>query len=157
MITIRVEKPNRPEIATLIAELDAYLDALYPPEASDLMDIETLMQDDILFVAAKDGERYVGCGALRMVPGQYGEVKRMYVVPDQRGKCVGYAILAEVEKLAAERGFKVLKLETGVRQDEALNLYRKFGFRETARFGEYQEDPLCLYFEKRVSPVGATT
>jgi len=153
MVTLCVEKPNRREVIGLVAELDKYLQSLYPPESNYLLDVHTLMGEDILFLTAKDGERYVGCGAVKMVKeGQYGEIKRMYVVPDERGKRIGYKILAELERLALQAGFKILKLETGIYQREAISLYEKFGFQRTAWFGEYKDDPLCLFFEKRIGP-----
>jgi putative acetyltransferase len=151
MITLRVDKPNRREVIGLVAELDKYLQSLYPPESNYLLDIHTLMREDILFVTAKEGERYIGCGAVKMVKeGQYGEIKRMYVVPDERGKRIGYMILAELERLARQAGFQILKLETGIYQRQAISLYEKFGFQRTARFGEYKDDPLCLFFEKHI-------
>ena len=50
------------------------------------MSVEALMGEDVIFLTAKENDRYVGCGAVRMVTGQYGEVKRMYVLPSERGK-----------------------------------------------------------------------
>lgn len=150
MITLQIEKPDRQEIIELINQLDEYLKSLYPPESNHLLDINTLMGENIIFLTAKDGARYVGCGALRLFKGEYAEIKRMYVVPSERGKGVAYRLLTELQRLAVEAGLKILRLETGIHQPEALNLYEKFGFRRIEPFGEYTADPLSLCFEKRI-------
>ena len=92
MITIQIEKPNKQPIAELIEKLDEYLMSLYPPECNHLLDIKTLMQPDIIFLTAKAAHKYVGCGAIRIVRGQYAEIKRMFVLPGERGKGIGYII-----------------------------------------------------------------
>jgi putative acetyltransferase len=150
MITLQIEKPDKPAIIELIQQLDEYLESLYPPESNHLLDIKTLMGENIIFLAAKDNERYVGCGALRLFKGEYAEVKRMYVVPAERGKGIAHQLLSKLEQLASESGLKVLRLETGIAQLEALRLYEKFGFYKIDAFGEYVADPLSLYFEKRI-------
>ena len=150
MITLQIEKPDRKEIIELINQLDGYLKSLYPPESNHLLDINTLMGENIIFLTAKDDARYIGCGALRLFKGEYAEIKRMYVVPSERGKGVAYRLLTELQRLAAEAGLQILRLETGIHQPEALNLYEKFGFRRIEPFGEYTADPLSLCFEKRI-------
>jgi GNAT superfamily N-acetyltransferase len=148
--TLQIEKPDKPEIVELIAQLDAHLKSLYPPASNHLLDIRTLMGENIVFLTAKEDERYVGCGALRLFKGEYAEVKRMYVAPSERGKQIGYRLLSELERLASEFGLNVLRLETGIRQKEALRLYEKFGFRRIPPFGEYTDDPLSLCYEKQI-------
>ena len=150
-LTLQIEKPDKAEIVELVRQLDEYLEALYPPESNHLLDINTLMGENIIFLTAKDGERYVGCGALRLFKGQYAEIKRMYVLPSERGKKIAYRLLSELERLASEIGLKILRLETGIDQHAALNLYQKFGFHKIGPFGEYAADPLSLYFEKHIA------
>jgi putative acetyltransferase len=151
MLTLQIERPDKPDIIALINQLDEYLESLYPAESNHLLDITRLMAENILFLTAKDGERYVGCGALRLFAGQYAEVKRMYVLPSERGKKIAYRLLSELERLASASGLKTLRLETGIHQPEALGLYEKFGFYRIEAFGEYTADPLSLYFEKRIT------
>src|SRR5688572_14171803 len=135
MITLQIEKPDKAEIVDLVRQLDEYLKSLYPPESNHLLDIKTLMAENILFLTAKDGQRYVGCGALRLFKGEYAEVKRMYVLPSERGKRIAYQILTELQRLASESGLEILRLETGIHQLEALGLYEKFGFYRIEPFG----------------------
>jgi putative acetyltransferase len=82
-------------------------------------------------------------------PGQ-AEIKRLFVQPAARGRGIGRALMAQLEWLAAEEGVSLLQLETGVKQPEALSLYRALGYAERGPFGAYRPDPLCLFMEKRL-------
>jgi putative acetyltransferase len=136
-------------VPELVAKLDAYLSSLYPPSSNHFLDLEQLSQPEVrLFVARRDGVA-LACGALRVAEG-YGEVKRMYVEPKARGTGLGRAMLAAIEAQAALEGMTVLKLETGIHQAEALALYRSAGYRDCPPFGEYREDPLSLFLEKKL-------
>ena len=97
----------------------------------------------------------VGCGAVRLLDGDDAEVKRMYVVPSARGRGVGRALLAALESEARSLGAGRLVLETGIRQTEALALYRRAGFVDIPAYGEYAASPgtsVCL--AKGLVPVG---
>ena len=78
----------------LIAQLDAYLQALYPPDSNHLVPVDAMRRADVVFLVARLGAEVVACGALLDQGGEYGELKRMYVRPDCRGAGVGRAILA---------------------------------------------------------------
>jgi putative acetyltransferase len=146
-IAIRLEDPGTPEVAALMAALDAYQAALYPPESNHFLGLEELRRDNVRFFVARDGDRAVACGALRVYP-DYGEIKRMYVHSGSRGLGLGARMLATLEATARDHGLRLLRLETGIAQPEALELYRSHGFHERAAFGDYASDPLSLYFEK---------
>jgi putative acetyltransferase len=151
MITIQIEKPNKKPIVELIEKLDDYLISLYPPESNHLLDIKTLLQPDIIFLTAKDGHEYIGCGAIRIVKDQYAEIKRMYVSPSARGKGVGYKSLSELQNIAGQIGFKILRLETGAKQPQAIRLYEKFGFYKISAFGEYRPTGSNVFYEKHIA------
>ena len=78
----------------------------------------------------------------------YGEVKRMFVLSHKRRHGLGKRILRRIEEQAREEGLRCLRLETGIRQPEALALYRSAGFVERAPFGDYRSDPLSIFMEK---------
>jgi putative acetyltransferase len=149
-LTIRPEPPDQPDVITLIEASDAYATALYPPESNHLLDIASLSAPAVTFLVVRDGVEAVGCGAILRDPRGWGEVKRMYVRPDQRGRGVGHRVLAEVEALAQTSGLALLRLETGIHNTEALALYRRAGFAECAAFGDYAPDPLSVFMEKRL-------
>jgi putative acetyltransferase len=148
--TIRREPPDQPDVVALIAALDAYANALYPPESNHLLDVSALSVPEVSFLVARDGGEPVACGAILRDARGWGEVKRMYVRPDQRERGVGKRMLAEIEAIARRSGFPLLRLETGIRNTEALALYRRAGFTECGPFGDYAPDPLSVFMEKRV-------
>ena len=137
-----------PDSAGLIAALNAELLARYPePGATHFrLDPEEVAPGAGVFVVARWHTRPVGCGALRWIRDaalvdalgpRVGELKRMYVAPEARGRGVARAVLAHLEAEARSLGLERLVLETGTRQPEALALYRRAGFIEIAPYGEY--------------------
>ena len=122
---------------------------MYPPSSNHFLDLDQLTQPDIrLFVARREGAP-LACGALR-IAADYGEVKRMYVAPAARGEGLGRAILARIESEARRAGLRLMRLETGNRQAEALALYKSAGYVDCGPFGEYRPDPLSRFMEKQL-------
>jgi putative acetyltransferase len=147
LLQIETESPRAPEVRELIEALDRYLASLYPPESNHLLDLDVLSAADVrLFVARLKGEA-IGCGAVRILA-DYAEIKRMFVKPSARGLRIGSRLLARLEMHALHEGLRVVRLETGVHQVEALQLYRAAGYRERGPFGAYRIDPLSLFMEK---------
>jgi putative acetyltransferase len=147
-IDIALESPRQPDVMALIDELDAYYVPLYPAQSNHLLDIEALADRSVRFFVARVGRRAVGCGALRIDPAGYGEVKRMFVQSAMRGMKIGRRILQRIEDQARGEGVRLLRLETGFHQPEALALYRSAGFIERGPFGDYKPDPLSVFMEK---------
>ena len=151
MINIDLESPNQPEVIALIAELDAYQDSLYPPESRHALDLTSLMQANVLFAVARaDTGEAIGCGAVVMAP-VYGEIKRMYVQPRGRGQGVARRLLALLESRAIGADCKLLKLETGPFQPEALAFYAAAGYERRGPFGNYTNDPLSVFMQKHIA------
>jgi putative acetyltransferase len=147
---INTESPNQPEVVAMLERLDAYCAALYPAESNHLMDIASLMRDGVLFLVARDIDgSAVGCAAL-VNRGGYGEVKRMFVDERRRGLGAGRRLLEHIALFASMAGMRELKLETGIRQPEAIGLYERFGFARCDPFGDYRPDPLSIFMEKRL-------
>ncbi|WP_315098601.1 GNAT family N-acetyltransferase [uncultured Cellulomonas sp.] len=94
-----------------------------------------------------DGEA-VACGALSDRGDGVGELKRMYVDPAHRGRGLSRAVVRELERLATERGFHRLVLETGVLQASAIGLYLSEGYRSIPNFGEYATEAQSRCFAK---------
>ena len=150
---VELESPNQPEVISLIEELDAYQDSLYPAEARYALDLTTLEQSNVLFaVARNDAGVAIGCGAL-VLDGEAAELKRMYVRPSQRGQGAAAKVLAKLEVEAAKRNCNLVQLETGPFQPEALTFYKKHGFQVCSAFGDYPEHPLSVFMEKRLAEV----
>jgi putative acetyltransferase len=154
-VRIAVEPPDQPETETLLAQLDDYLKALYPPQSNHLLDIAALKAPEIRFFVARRQADAVACGALRVDADGYGEIKRMYVSPAARGLGLGMRLLAAIEAEAWRQRLHTLRLETGIHQPEALGLYAAAGYRETGAFGDYPAgDPVSRFFAKRLVPAG---
>ena len=147
---ITVESPEQPEARALLGQSNAYLTDLYPAESNHLVDVAGLAQEHVRFLLARLGGTAVGCGALVIGSDGEAEIKRMFVAPGARRRKLGRQILLALEREADAAGVRVIRLETGVRQLEALALYRSHGFKECAPFGSYRSDPLSLFFEKRL-------
>lgn len=147
---INTESPDQPEVRAMLARLDAYCAALYPTESNHLMDHASLMHGDVLFLVARGvGGAAVGCAALVRRDG-YGEIKRMFVDEAMRGRGAGRKLLEHIGMFAAMSGLRELKLETGIHQPQAIGLYERCGFARCGPFGEYAQDPLSVFMEKRL-------
>jgi len=151
-MNVALESPDQSEVIALIAELDAYQDTLYPPESRHALDLASLKQPSVLFAVARDGAfRAQGCGAV-VLSAEFGELKRMYVSPQCRDQGVGKRLIDLLESKAAELGCSLLQLETGPFQPEALGLYERCGYERRGPFGQYTDDPLSVFMQKRLPP-----
>jgi ribosomal protein S18 acetylase RimI-like enzyme len=101
------------------------------------------------FVLRLDGTP-AGCGGIQLFGKEYGELKRIYVRPQFRGRGLSKRIMEHLETYARERGLPLLRLETGIHQHEAIGLYEALGYRRVGPFGEYRPDPLSIFYEKRL-------
>jgi len=102
------------------------------------------------YVIAYEVEKPVGCGALRQIDSAMVEVRRMYVLKSARRAGVARKILVALEASASRLGYKVMRLETGNRQQPAMALYETFGFERIAPFGEYANNPTSICYEKHL-------
>jgi GNAT superfamily N-acetyltransferase len=135
------------------ALVDALLDDLrgrYGAEDPDRPDASELAPPGGVFLVAWFDEEPVGCGGVRAHAGDVGELKRMYVTPGARRRGIARAVLTELETRARGLGYARLRLETGVRQPEAIGLYRSAGYEPIAPYGVYRDEPLSRCFEKRI-------
>ena len=152
-MTISISEVNADstDAVTLIGELDEHLMAHpYPPQSRHAFSVEKLLREQVVFFLTRYEGQLAGCGGIKIFDGDYGEVKRMYVRPEFRGKGLGKAMLRRLSECAQARGLCILRLETGIYEVEAIGLYMGFGFERRAPFGEYVEDPLSVYLEKRI-------
>jgi putative acetyltransferase len=148
VLAISRESPHQDDVIALIRQSDALMTALYPAESNYLVDIDSLAQPNVQFFVARDGGRALGCGAFVLGGNGQAEMKRVFVDPAARAKGVARAIMESLEREAASVGVTRMQLETGIRQPEAIALYRTFGYVERGPFGAYQPDPLSLFMEK---------
>ena len=106
--------------------------------------------DGVFLVIRDDDGRAIGCGGVARFDDTRGEVKRMYVVPEARGRGLGRRLLEELEAQARALGYTGVVLETGDRQPEALGLYESSGYEKIPCYPPYDTRALSLCFEKRL-------
>lgn len=147
MLTIRPERPDQPEIVALLDALDAYLATLYAPEDNHILGVQALLAPDVRFFVARQDGVAVGTGAVRRSEG-YGEIKRMYVAPEQRGRRIAEQMLQSLEDRLRTDGVAEARLETGRDQAAAVRLYERCGYRRRAAFGGYPDNGLSLFMSK---------
>jgi GNAT superfamily N-acetyltransferase len=106
---------------------------------------------DGVFLVLRDGDgRTVGCGGVCRFDASRAELKRMYVVPEARGRGLGRRLLVELEERARALGYACILLETGDRQPESVGLYTSAGYERIPCYAPYSERSLSLCFEKRL-------
>lgn len=153
-LTITQESPDTPDALQLINELEVHLDSFgYPKESRHGFSVEKLLREGVPFFVMRLDDIPVGCGGIKLFGTEYGEVKRMYIRPSYQGQGLGKAMLQHLVDYAQQHHVPLLRLETGIYQTAAIKLYEGFGFHRRAPFGEYQDDPLSVYFEFSPLPV----
>ncbi len=153
-IRVSVETPLQDDVRALVEGLNAHLLPLSPPEFQFKMTVEQMAGPDMtVFVARDEGGKAVGCGALKMHGDGVGEVKRMFTLPEIRGKRVGSVLVDAIVDLAKAKGISRLVLETGTGPGfaGAWRLYENSGFTRCGVVLDYPESEYSAFFEKRLT------
>jgi putative acetyltransferase len=122
----------------------------YSDDGSGNFTPEDGLSERSVFLIARLGNRAVACGAFRRLTNNVAEIKRMFVVPEYRGRGYGKVILRELEQLASQNGYTTVRLETANRQPEAIRLYERAGYQRIPNFGIYVGSRRSLCFEKQL-------
>lgn len=150
-ISIEFERPDSPDALELITELNAALNPdKYPAESKHGFSVEKLIAQNVAFFVVRVDGVPAGCGGIKLFDEGYGEIKRMFIRPHWRGLGLAQRTLSTLEDHALRHGVRLLRLETGIYQQDAMRLYERAGYREIGPFGDYRLDPLSRYYEKTV-------
>src|SRR6185436_3965855 len=149
-VLIAPERPDHPDAVALMAELDALLEPLYPRESRHGFSVQKLIAESVAFFLIRTDEAAAGCGGVQLFGSHYGEIKRMYVRPQFRGKGFAKKLLTHLEDYTRGHGVKTLRLETGIHQPAAIGLYERMGYQRIRPFGNYTDDPLSRCYEKHI-------
>jgi GNAT superfamily N-acetyltransferase len=149
--TITRERPDTGDGVSLIAELEAHLDPLYPAKSRHGYSVEKLIDQGVAFFVLRENSTAAGCGGIQLFDKEYGELKRMYVRPQFQGRGFGKLLVDHLVEYARSHGIVLLRLETGIHQIPAIRLYERMGFQRIPPFGSYVDDPLSLFYEKRIA------
>ncbi|MFN8283165.1 MAG: GNAT family N-acetyltransferase [Chitinophagales bacterium] len=145
MRSIKRTNSNDKDFQSLVRQLDAYLAIIDGEEHSFYAQYNKIDMLQHVVIVYHD-EIAVGCGAFKHYDDESVEVKRMFVLPEFRGKGVAAAVLNELEIWAAESGYHYTVLETGKRQIEAVKFYQKSGYTVIPNYGQYEnmENSVCM-------------
>jgi len=156
MIKVLRTDARHPDFVRLVRLLDAYLVTVDGDDNAFYAQYNGI--DDIKYaVVAYENEEPVGCGAIKNFSSEAMEIKRMYTAPTHRGKGIATRILTELEAWASELSCKKCILETGKRQHEAVQLYKKNGYQIIPNYGQYviMENSVC--FEKYLADTSTSS
>ncbi|MDG4797908.1 bifunctional helix-turn-helix transcriptional regulator/GNAT family N-acetyltransferase [Micromonospora sp. WMMD1082] len=133
LVTIAPGQPGEPRARACLRayarELAERFDAGFDP-AGSAVDDQELVPPAGLFLVASLATEAVGCGALRLPPGEPAEIKRLWVSASVRGLGVGRRLLDELERYAVAAGAGSVRLDTNGSLTEAMRLYRSAGYQE---------------------------
>lgn len=155
-VIITRERPDTADAIAMINELEAHLAQLYPTGSRHGFSVKKLLAEGVPFFLLRFEGTPAGCGGVKLFGTEYGEIKRMYVRPQFRGKGFGKLMLDHLADYALANGVTLLRLETGIHQSEAIGLYERMGFRRILPFGSYTDDPLSLCYEKQTGGLVTT-
>ncbi len=147
---VKVDDLRGSEIAALLNEHLQDMNAVSPPESKHALDLEGLRQPDITFWTVWEGEQLAGCGALKELSAEHGEIKAMRTAAGFRHRGMAAKLLHHIIEEAQRRGYQRLSLETGSMDffEPARRLYASFGFEPCAPFADYREDPNSVFMTK---------
>lgn len=145
------DRPDTPDATSLISELEAHLASRYPAESRHGFSVDKLLAEGVAFFVLRADGTPACCGGIKLVGDVYGEIKRMYVRPTFRGSGFSKLMLDHLAGYARSHNINLLRLETGIYQQEAIGLYERMGFVQIPPFGPYTDDPLSRCYEKRLT------
>jgi putative acetyltransferase len=152
VMEIKIDDLTGPEIGKLIREHLHSMSLISPPESIHALNLDKLKNPDITFWSAWEGNILLGCGALKELDNQHGEIKSMRTSSEHLRKGVAKRVLEHIIEEANRRGYKQLSLETGSMDAfaPARKLYANFGFQYCQPFGDYREDPNSLFMTMKL-------
>jgi putative acetyltransferase len=157
-VEINAETPLQDDLRALIAELNDAIDAQEPETPDEFkfrMTAEQMARPDTTtFLVRIDGAA-VGCGALRRHDAGLGEVKRMYLRPETRGRGLAARLLDRIEQEALDQGLTELALETGKGFVAARRAYERAGFEACGPFADYPDSGYAAFYRKTLARHGA--
>ena len=150
--TITEGELERDDVRALLAQHFAEMRAGSPPSACHVLPVEGLRDPAIRFFTLREGGALLGCGALKRIGVDHGEVKSMRTADAALGRGVGRALLHHLVATGRAMGMTRLSLETGSTAQfaAATRLYESEGFERCGPFGDYAETSFTRFFTKAI-------
>ena len=147
---IIVDDLSGPEIAEFLDEHVQQMRSITPLESKHALDLDGLRKPEITFWSVMDGDRLVGCGAIKRLDAGHAELKSMRTRPTRKRSGIASLLLEHIITEAKRIGYTRLSLETGSADFflPARKLYEKFGFVHCEPFACYQPDPSSRFMTK---------
>lgn len=145
--TIAPENVRQPDVQALVEEHLQEMVAMSAPETSFALSADQLAVPYITLFVIRRGAELLGCGALKELDAQTGELKTMRTVAHARGLGIGGLMLDHLIDVACRRGYTRVYLETGSEDHfgPARAMYAGRGFRHCGPFGDYKVDPHSVF------------
>ena len=135
----------------LLAHHFAEMTAGTPPSACHVMPADALADPSIRFFTVRDDDgTLLGCGALKRLAGDHGELKSMRTADAALGRGVGGAMLDHLITVARAQGMTRLSLETGNSFAAANRLYQREGFERCGPFGGYRPTDFTTFYTRTI-------
>lgn len=152
MLNIRIDDLSGDEIARLLLEHHQEMLTHSPPESVHALDLAALKAPDITFWTAWSGNALAGCGALKALSDEHGEIKSMRTARAHRRTGVAQQILDCILLEAKRRTYSRISLETGSMDAfiPARRLYKQNGFHYRGPFADYVADPNSLFMSREL-------
>ena len=147
---IRLDDLSGSEVRELLEEHLRSMYELSPPESVHALDLDELRQPDVTFWTVWSDSGLLGCGALKELTPEHGEIKSMRTSSAHRRKGVARTMLTHIIEEALNRRYHRVSLETGAMEAfaPAQQLYESFGFTYCPPFGDYVEDPNSVFMTR---------
>lgn len=149
---IRIDDLRGPEIRALLEEHLQEMHSISPPDSVHALDLVGLRKPEITFWTLWEDGELLGCGALKELEAEHGEIKSMRTAKRHLRKGVARRLLEHILEQAKIRGYRRLSLETGSMKEfePAHRLYSSFGFTFCEPFAEYVADPNSVFMTKEI-------
>ena len=148
-IVIGVEAPDEPEGQRLLLQFEqekVEREEDYDVENAVRLASEELMPPWGAFLVARHEGRAVGCGGIRQLGPDVGELRRLYVAPEARSLGVGRLLFEAMEETARKIGYRTVRLDTNPALEEARAMFEEMGYREIPA---YNDNPNAgVWYEK---------
>lgn len=149
-IDIRLADPTAFASTALVQAMEAEIEATYADTPGSIHSVGAgpgvLTPPAGAFLVVYQGERPVGCGGLKRLGERTCEIKRMYILPEARGRGLAERLLGALEEQSRGLGYSVARLDTGNRQPAAKHLYERNGYREIPDYNGNTQ--ASFWFEK---------